>query len=153
MLNDAKTFTSELGGYTDTVTFLLSSRKTAVVMFEQTDEDSTFTELQVIFRGRKLLIGTQVLDDGVDQITFSRPNPKKSIVFQLKPGKAHKYNRPAKVLFDGVKVGKAKDYGRVTFLGFEEVTTPLGTFADAAHFERTANLLIKSGHDRLEFKS
>ena len=40
----------------------------------------------------------------------------------------------------------------MTFLGFEDVTTPLGTFEDAAHFMYTDNLRIKAQGEVLESK-
>lgn len=152
MVNDEKTFTSELGDFTDHVISVAPSPKRTLVVTDQIDEDSEVTELEVIVHGKKLLVGTTVVFDGTDQITFFVPKPKKSVAFKLKQGKAYPFSRSSKVFLNGVKVAKAKEYGKVTFLGFEEVTTPLGTFADAAHFMRTQNLRIKSHGQRVEFK-
>jgi hypothetical protein len=72
------------------------------------------------------------------------------VSFRLKPGKAYPFSIPSKVFLDGQKVGKGKEYGKVTFVGLQELTTPLGTFPDAAHFQRTHNLRVKSGKQSIE---
>ena len=152
MQDDTKTFLTEGDDYTNTVIGVTPGPKRSVMVFEQTSSasESTAQELEVVVHGKKLLQGTVVLNDGTDEITFVTPKPKKRVSFQLKPNKAYKFKISSKVFFNGVKVAKGTEYGTVTFLGFEDVTTPLGTFEDAAHLMYTDNLRIKAQGEVLE---
>ena len=154
LVNDNKTFLAVGDEYTETATQVQSTPKQITVLLEQTEPNSpaTVQQLQVIVLGKKLLQGTLVMDDGNDQITFATPKPKKLVPFQLVPNKPYKFKIPSKVYFDGVKVAKGVEYGTFTFLGFEDVTTPLGTFQHCAHLKVTDNIRMKSGKDSFETK-
>ena len=65
-----------------------------LITADQVDEDSEVTELEVVVHGKKLLVGTTVVFDGTDEITFFAPKPKKSVAFQLKQGKAYPFSIP-----------------------------------------------------------
>ena len=147
--SDSRTFLSELGeDNTETATDVFPDAKRTGVMYSSTNAagDYVNTEFDVVVHGKKLLFGTRTLDD----ITFFTPKPKKAVSFRLKPGKAYPFSISSKVFLGMQKVGKGKEYGKVTFVGFEEVTTPLGTFPDAAHFKRSHNLRVKSGKQSIE---
>ncbi len=154
MQDDAKTFLTEGDDYTNTVIGVTPGPKRSVMVIEQTSSgsESTSRELQVVVHGKSLLQGTVVFNDGTDEIAFVTPKPKKRVAFKLKPNKPYKFKIPSKVLFNGVKVAKGAEYGTVTFLGFEDVTTALGTFEEAAHFAYTDNLRIKAQGEVLESK-
>jgi hypothetical protein len=150
MVNDSRTYTSALDETIDSATAVSPGAKRTAIMYSSTNAagDYVNTELDVVVHGKMLLVGTRTLDD----VTFFTKKPKKAVLFQLKPNKDYPFNIASKVFMSGVKVGKGKAYGKVTFLGFEEVTTPLGTFPDAAHFMRTDNLRVKGGKHSVESK-
>ena len=114
---------------------------------------ATTSALEVVVHGKNLLQGTVVQHNGTDEIAFVTPKPKKAVAFHLKQGKAYKFKIPSTVFFNGMKVAKAVEFGTVTFLGFEDVVTPLGTFEGAAHLMRINTIRLKSGKDRFEVRS
>ena len=150
MQDDSRTFTSEVDETIDTATAVSPGAKRTGIMYSSTNVTGDYvnTELDVIVHGKMLLIGTRTLGD----ITFFTKKPKKAVLFKLKPNKAYPFSIASKVFMSGVKIGKGKEYGTVTFLGFEEVTTPLGTFPEAAHIKRTDNLRVKNGKHSVESK-
>jgi hypothetical protein len=154
MENDTKTFLTEGDDYTNTAIGVTPGPKRSGILTEQTyaTDESTVQEFDVVVHGKSALQGTVVFNDGTDEIAFVTAKPKKRVAFQLKQGKTYKFKIPSKVFFNGVKVAKGAEYGTVTFLGFEDVVTPLGTFEDAAHFMNTDNLRIKSRGDVFESK-
>jgi hypothetical protein len=154
MQGDQQTFLTEGDDYTDAATSVTPGPKRSVFVVEQTyatSEGST-TELRVVVHGKKLLIGTVVFNDGTDEIALVRRRPKKLVQLQLVPGKTYKFRMGSKVFYNGFRAGNASEFGTVSFLGFEDVITPLGTFEGAAHLMRTDSLLFKGGGDSLEIR-
>jgi len=154
LLNDSKTFLATADEYTETAVSVQVTAKRITVVLEQTEPNSSSTsqQTQAIEPGKRLLQGTLVLNDGTDELTFLTPKPKKLVPFQLVPNKPYKFKIPSKVLMNGVKVAKGVEYGTFTFLGFEDVVTPLGTFPNCAHFKVTDNLRAKSGRGWFEVR-
>jgi len=156
LLNDNKTFLATGDDYTDTAIDVQSTPKQITVLNEQTYSDepgSSVRTVQGIVPGKKLLQGTLTMDDGNDQIVFATAKPKKLVLFQLVPNKPYKFKIPYKVSLNGFKAGKGVEYGTYTFLGFEDVVTPLGTFEHCAHLKATDNLRLGYGRkDSLEVK-
>ena len=152
MQDDNKTFVTEGDEFTDTAIGVTPGAKRTVLVFETVHGDTTSQELEVVLHGKSLLRGTLIQNNGTDEIAFVTPKPKKLVAFKLVPNRAYKFKIGAKVFFNGMKVAKATEYGSTTFLGFEDVVTPLGTFPGAAHFMRTDNVRLKSGKDVFEIK-
>ena len=156
MQDDNKTFVTEGDEFTDTAIGVTPGAKRTVLVFETVHGDVTSQELEVVLHGKSLLRGTliqtRIQNNVTDEIAFVTPKPKKVVAFKLVPNRAYKFKIGAKVFFNGVKVAKATEYGSTTFLGFEDVVTPLGTFPGAAHFMRTDNVRLKSGKDVFEIK-
>lgn len=153
MQDDNKTFLTEGDEVTDTAIGVSPGTKQSTIISEQIHGENSSQGLEVVVHGKRLLQGTIIENNGTDEIAFVTPKPKKVVAFQMKQGKAYKFKVPSKVFFNGVKVAKGVEYGTVTFLGFEDVVTPLGTFTGAARFMRMDNIRLKSRGDVFEIRT
>src|SRR5262245_27603060 len=121
MEGDQKVTVSELDEVTDTVESVATSAKRSVIVFSETSANHPGVNmgLEVVVHGKRRLLGSHSHVEEGHELDFITPKPKKYVALQLKPGQAYKFSIPQKVFFDGVKVGKGKYFGTITFVGFE----------------------------------
>ncbi|HXZ86375.1 MAG TPA: hypothetical protein VEI82_12905, partial [Myxococcota bacterium] len=71
-------------------------------------------------------------------------HPQRVERYSFVPGRPQKFKVSATVFYLGTRVAKSTTVGATTFVGFEQVTTPLGTFDQAAHFTTAASETIRT---------
>lgn len=143
-VGDFKDYARDDGGSevvtTESVTV---SKNTVTATFSHTEDGKTSHQIEEQV-ARKLLLAGSEYDDTLD---FSRPHPQRLYTYRFVPGRPQKLRLSATVLYQGVRVAKATTTGSTTFVGFEPITTALGTFDQAVHFSTQAVETIREkGH-------
>jgi hypothetical protein len=140
-VGDFKYYARDDGGSevvtTESVT---ETTKTLIATFAHAEDGKTSHQIEEQVARKELLVGSSYDDTFV----FSRPHPQRLYVYsRFVPGKPQKYKLSATVLYQGARVARATTVGSTTFVGFEPITTPIGTFDQAAHFSQTATETIR----------
>ena len=104
------------------------------------DGDDVGAGITELVHGKEERLGSLFYPSG---LSFVISRPKRILPFQLAPGVAVKFKVGFKAVIDHHKVGSATLAGDTTFVGFESVTTHLGTFDQTAHFLRHETLTLK----------
>jgi hypothetical protein len=104
------------------------------------DGDDTGADVTELVHGKEERFGSTFYPSG---LSFVVSRPKRALPFQLAPGVPVKFKIGFKAVISGRKVGSATLAGNTVFVGFESVTTHLGTFDQAAHFQRHETLTLK----------
>jgi hypothetical protein len=92
------------------------------------DSDGTLLAEAYLIPGKLLLGGNESHSSGL-AIVFRKP--VKGLKLRVTPGKLQRTRQKGRLLVDGVEVATARLAGEWTTDGFETVTTPSGTYADA----------------------
>jgi hypothetical protein len=115
------------------------------VLVTTTQGSSVQTDVQVFVEGKGGYQGTETQDD----LTFPLAKPKLVQPILMAIGKPFKYKLTSKFLFQGSRAGKSVFSGTVTLLGFEDISTPLGDFPQAAHFSGAQKQVLKGGGQKV----
>jgi hypothetical protein len=130
---------SDGGSYLVQINDAVESKNATSVVESTTEDGTTASEVAELIHGRELREGSSFL--GALELVGAL---RRTLPFRLALGKPQPFRLGFKVLFQGVRAGKATAVGTRTFLGFGSVTTPLGTFNNAAHILSSLTLTIKT---------
>ncbi|HKC51206.1 MAG TPA: hypothetical protein VKF60_10470 [Myxococcota bacterium] len=106
---------------------------------EAGDLEQEFSET---VHGQEERLGSAISGD----LVFATRRPKRVQSFVVVPGMPQSFKVGSALFYHGRRAGKATLAGTSTFVGFEPVSTPLGDFAEAAHFHREQTFTIKVHH-------